>query len=152
MTREELLEELGRRSSHFKTSGPPAPADTGPKGRLIVNVGCHTDISSPLRHPELLVGFESIEASFYLLEVLVILIDLGHRDEARTLAAFLFKGVYFTDEESKEGKAWVAYYFPELAAFKGDFHWLFVRQQHTSLYQQVEVWPTFILIPAKELE
>lgn len=150
MTREELLAELGKRSSHFKESGSAPAASAGPKGRLIVNVGCHSDISSPLRYPEMLVGFESIEASFYLLEVLAILIDLGHRAEARTLAAFLFKGVYFETDDAKEGKKWVEHYFPKLAAFKGNFNWLFVRQQHSSFYERTEVWPTFIRIPTGE--
>lgn len=148
MTREELLAELGRRSSHFKESGSAPAARAGPKGRLIVNVGRHADISSPLLYPGILIGFESIEASFYLLEVLAILIDLGHRAEARTLAAFIFKGVYFNDNDAREGKKWVAHYFPELAEFKGEFNWLSAQQQSNSFYEQVEVWPAFILIPA----
>jgi hypothetical protein len=158
LSREELFAELGRSSSKFRLEGHEqqlvdeqsgATGETA-MGRFIVNVGIHRDVQFPLRYPELLIGEGYIRPAFYLLEVLGILILLRRTAEARCLAAFLFKGIFFTLDEGEEGKKWVAHYFPALSGFNGDFDWLFIRNQSSNFYERVEVWPTFILIPPRK--
>lgn len=150
MTREELFAELGKRSSHFKHGFQEPISKPNDFGRFVVNVGTHHDISMSLRYPELLIGYESIPPTFYLLEVLAILIELKHTAEARALAAFFFRGIYFTEQEWEAGRGWVSHYFPELAEFKGDFGWLIARNQmSTSFDGGLKIWTPFILIPLR---
>ena len=152
MTREELFAELSRRSSHFKFASSREPiSKLNELGRFVVNVGMYHNISTPLRYPELLVGCESIPPTFYLLEVLAILIQLNHTAEARALAAFFFRGIYFTEKEGEDGRKWVSHYFPELADFKGDFGWVFARSlTSTDFSGGLKICTTFILVPPRE--
>lgn len=148
-TPEELLNELGKLSSHFKYHKPDKIEGKVHATKILVNVGRHSDISSELKQPQMLYGYENAGPTFHLLEALNILISQKHNAEARTLAAFFFGGIYFTREEQAEGRRWVDFYFPRLKEFKGEFDWLFCTQQTYSFHENVQIWPHFILIPTQ---
>lgn len=151
LTPEELYEQLGKHNSLFSKS-KRYHFEHDPRGeakRVIVAIGRNTDISNFLSRPSLYITYGIARTILFTLEVLAILQRLEMHAEADALAAAIFPGAIYTETEYNKGLNWLKRYFPELGKYWGRLQWLEASCQSSNEYDNVELWPAFILLPRK---